>query len=591
MKTKNNIENLIKKALEESLSKGDSPIVEATLSKAQLDKREDIIKDLKKNKKELVKRYGKDAEAVMYGRATNLAKKAVSEMNKEKLKELVRKSLMNENKEFTEEEIQNVMDVFNMTKEEAIDHLQQSYSDYKQFDMGEGKKTDMDGDGDIDSKDYLAKRDAAIQKAKGGMKENMSQYKVGDKIKWSSPKGEVEDEIAGIDGIYLKLKSGGSIPYQSVVSEDIDLGHEDNEPHMIKGELYQIGKYAMKLYAVLEELEETGEEIDFPAWWQSKITTAKNMMSGARHYLDFELKEPYIDAAVDAATGEAPHMGEPEPPMMEAEIGKDEILAGKIMKALKDMANKDASDQNNLKQARTALNKGNMSAAEKIAKPYLSEKIAKKLTKDELKEMIKNSINEDDIDEGFFDRLKSNIKGITAKTSTTFDNLKAFAKGDKEAVKNPKLAQNMAKLQQKAKTLDSELASVMKDMSILFPEDVISQTPEEFQTILSQYTGMLDAVKNLNTKISKAGYSRFFFVFLFQTYLFTFVKNIIKMLGSILLGFLGGLGGSEVILIVAIILLMFGGRKIPELMKGLGKGIREFKDASKGIEEKKDVQN
>jgi sec-independent protein translocase protein TatA len=62
------------------------------------------------------------------------------------------------------------------------------------------------------------------------------------------------------------------------------------------------------------------------------------------------------------------------------------------------------------------------------------------------------------------------------------------------------------------------------------------------------------------------------------------------MLAYLLLGFLGGLGGSEVILIVAIILLMFGGRKIPELMKGLGKGIREFKDASKGIEEKNDAQ-
>lgn len=61
------------------------------------------------------------------------------------------------------------------------------------------------------------------------------------------------------------------------------------------------------------------------------------------------------------------------------------------------------------------------------------------------------------------------------------------------------------------------------------------------------------------------------------------------MLASILLGFLGGLGGSEVILIVAIILLMFGGRKIPELMKGLGKGIKEFKDASKGVEEKNDL--
>ena len=63
------------------------------------------------------------------------------------------------------------------------------------------------------------------------------------------------------------------------------------------------------------------------------------------------------------------------------------------------------------------------------------------------------------------------------------------------------------------------------------------------------------------------------------------------MLSSILLGFLGGLGGSEVILIVAIILLMFGGRKIPELMRGLGKGIREFKDASKGVEEKNDLPN
>lgn len=62
------------------------------------------------------------------------------------------------------------------------------------------------------------------------------------------------------------------------------------------------------------------------------------------------------------------------------------------------------------------------------------------------------------------------------------------------------------------------------------------------------------------------------------------------MLATILLGFLGGLGGSEVILIVAIILLMFGGKKIPELMKGLGKGIKEFKDASKGVEEKNDLQ-
>jgi hypothetical protein len=313
----------LQQAIREFLSKDKSSLVtEETLTRAQLDKREEYLKDLKKQKKNLVKRYGKDAEAVMYGRATNLAKKAVSEMDKQKLKELVKSSLMNENKEFTEEEIQNVMDVFNMTREEAIDHLQQSYSDYKQFDMDEGKKEDVTGDGKIDSKDYLAKRDAAIKKAK------------------------------------------------SEVKEDMDLGHEDNEPHMLKGDLYRIGKYAMELYQMVDQFEGQGE-VDFPAWWQAMITDAASKMVKAKHYLDFELKEPAVDAALGVSTDEAP--------MMEAEIGKDEILAGKIMKALKDMANKDASDQNNLKQARIALNKGNMDAAEKIAKPYLSEKIAQQL--------------------------------------------------------------------------------------------------------------------------------------------------------------------------------------------------------------------
>jgi sec-independent protein translocase protein TatA len=43
----------------------------------------------------------------------------------------------------------------------------------------------------------------------------------------------------------------------------------------------------------------------------------------------------------------------------------------------------------------------------------------------------------------------------------------------------------------------------------------------------------------------------------------------------------GILGPTEIILIVLVVVLMFGGKKIPELMRGLGKGIKEFKDASK----------
>ena len=62
------------------------------------------------------------------------------------------------------------------------------------------------------------------------------------------------------------------------------------------------------------------------------------------------------------------------------------------------------------------------------------------------------------------------------------------------------------------------------------------------------------------------------------------MKNIIEA---------GMIGWPQIILILAIVLLLFGGRKIPELMKGLGKGVKEFKDASKSedaptTEEKKE---
>jgi sec-independent protein translocase protein TatA len=46
---------------------------------------------------------------------------------------------------------------------------------------------------------------------------------------------------------------------------------------------------------------------------------------------------------------------------------------------------------------------------------------------------------------------------------------------------------------------------------------------------------------------------------------------------------LGSLGAPEIILILLIVVLMFGGKKIPELMRGLGKGIREFNDAKNNV--------
>ena len=51
-----------------------------------------------------------------------------------------------------------------------------------------------------------------------------------------------------------------------------------------------------------------------------------------------------------------------------------------------------------------------------------------------------------------------------------------------------------------------------------------------------------------------------------------------------------GLGGQEILLIAQIVLLLFGGAKIPELMRGMGKGVRSFKEGMKEVDEvKKDI--
>ena len=65
-----------------------------------------------------------------------------------------------------------------------------------------------------------------------------------------------------------------------------------------------------------------------------------------------------------------------------------------------------------------------------------------------------------------------------------------------------------------------------------------------------------------------------------------------------ILDFIGGLGFQEILLIALVVLLFFGGKKIPEMMKGLGKGVKAFKDGMKeeidskveATEERKDEQ-
>lgn len=51
---------------------------------------------------------------------------------------------------------------------------------------------------------------------------------------------------------------------------------------------------------------------------------------------------------------------------------------------------------------------------------------------------------------------------------------------------------------------------------------------------------------------------------------------------------LGVIGPWQIVLVVVVLLLLFGGKKIPELMRGLGQGMKEFKNAKDGLEDKKE---
>ena len=218
-------------------------INERKLTPSELEKREKVIMKMKGNKRDLVKKYGKDAEAVMYGRATNMAKKKTENMRDSKLTELIKDALANP------------------------------------------KKADLDKDGKLSS--YEKTRGAAIEK-------NISEDDDLESGQYGDPKVGNYDVTTNNDNQASDIEAMAA----AGLEEDIDIGHEDNEPGMLQGDLYQIGKSAMELYELLDDMEGEGE-VDLPSWWQAKIYKAKEAIVGAAEYLEFELKEPAIDAVVD----------------------------------------------------------------------------------------------------------------------------------------------------------------------------------------------------------------------------------------------------------------------------------------------------
>jgi hypothetical protein len=165
-------------------------------------------------------------------------------------------------------------------------------------------KKDYDDDGKLESPEdeYKGSVDKAIKNAISETERKTSVkdlFKALDAEKFSKEQIDDIDFLAGkIDDIMNKMFNDVAdnpkelaIKYQnkkSNISEDTDLGHQDDEPYFIKTELYQIAKQAIELYKMLNALDNMGE-IDFPHWWQAKIVLAKSYLQGAKDYLDSSL--------------------------------------------------------------------------------------------------------------------------------------------------------------------------------------------------------------------------------------------------------------------------------------------------------------
>ena len=247
---------------------------ERKLTQNELDKREIALMGLLQNKRSLVKKYGKDAEKVMYGIATKQAKIKQEAMNLENIKGMIEAALQNP------------------------------------------KKADLNKDGKLS--DYEEKRGAAIEKS---MNIKEVEGDIIDIITLDVPlfirmleyaKEDAADDMdlhdVATKTIALSKQKGilsmedydALIPAEETLAEDLDIGHQDDEPNMLKSDLYRIAKYAMGLYKMMDRYDDIPGEVDFPHWWQSKIIKAKDYMVAAKHYLDGEEKVAQIDAMMDA---------------------------------------------------------------------------------------------------------------------------------------------------------------------------------------------------------------------------------------------------------------------------------------------------
>jgi len=118
------------------------------------------------------------------------------------------------------------------------------------------------------------------------------------------------------------------------MNEDLDLGHQDDEPHSLKKDLYRIAKYASELYKMVDKYDDMEGEVDFPHWWQAKIIKSKDYLVKAKHYLDGEEKVGQLDTMMEEYIKERENTSITE--HMESHKNKAILMEGAMKKFFED---------------------------------------------------------------------------------------------------------------------------------------------------------------------------------------------------------------------------------------------------------------
>ena len=305
---------------------------ERKLTENEIEQRQIVLKGLLKDKRTLVKKYGRDAEKVMYGIATKQSKKKVENMNLENLKGMVQDALKNPKKadlnkdgELSSYEKKRGAAIEKAMEKDISENLNPELTKLvNRFIGGLAKRYDYDTQSAVNAVMMVLRQQGwegineDLDKKFDNYWEEIGAEKLAQEFSKDFPdknKGGLEfwiekyaqennilDRISRDfynNKLYPAVLSLGYRNPEETLEEDLDVGHQDNEPHMLKKELVRAAKMIQMLYQKLDKYDNIPGEVDFPQWWQKKIIKANAMLDSAFDYLDGEEKVAQIDAVME----------------------------------------------------------------------------------------------------------------------------------------------------------------------------------------------------------------------------------------------------------------------------------------------------